>query len=74
MTVPVDLLSSLMNINGGAAVPQGQPLQPNQNPLAGIQGLPPTTAPPATPAPDITANLSPGRQVRSLEDLLFGGL
>ena len=69
-----DLLSSLMNLNGNVATPAGQPLQPTQNPTAAINGLPPTTSPPLTPPPDITANLSPGRQVRSLEELLFGGI
>lgn len=74
MTVPVDLLSSLMGMNGASAVPQGNPIQPNQNPLTGIQGMPPTTTPAATPAPDLTANLNPGKQVKSLEELLFGGV
>lgn len=69
-----DLLSSLMNLGGGVATPQGQPLQPTQNPMAGLGGMPPGTIPGTTPAPDATANLSPGKQVQSLEELLFGGI
>lgn len=69
-----DLLTSLMNLNGQVATPAGLPLQPTENPTTAITGLPPTTSPPLTPPPDITANLSPGKQVRSLEELLFGGL
>jgi hypothetical protein len=71
---PTDLLSSLMTLNGGVAAPQGQPIQPQMNPMTGLEGMPPSTVPAATPAPDLTANLSPGRQVRSLEELLFGGV
>ena len=68
-----DLLTSLMNMNGGVAQPQGMPMQQGQNPMTGLEGLPPATVPAATPPPDLTANLSPGKQVQSLEELLFGG-
>jgi hypothetical protein len=71
---PTDLLASLMNLNGGVAAPAGQPLQPQENPMAGLAGLPAGTSAPVTAPPDVTANLSPGRQVQSLEELLFGGL
>jgi len=69
-----DLLMSLMNLNGAVAQPQGMPIQPQQNPMTQVQGLPPGTVPGTTAAPDLTANLSPGRQAQSLEDLLFGGI
>jgi hypothetical protein len=66
----VDLLTSLMNLNGGVGVPQGQPLIQGENPLTSIEGLPPGTVPSATPAPNLAAN--PVNQVTSLEELLFG--
>jgi hypothetical protein len=72
MAAPVDLLSSLMNLNGGVAQPQGMPLQQGQNPLTGLDGLPAGSVPASTPSPDLTANLNPGKQVQSLEELLFG--
>ena len=66
----VDLLQSLMNMNTGVAVPQGQPLLQGENPLTSLQGLPAGTIPSATPAPNISAN--PTKQVKSLEEMLFG--
>lgn len=69
-----DLLASLMNMSGDVATPQGMPLQPTQNPMMAMQGLPPGAMAPTTPSPDLTANLSPGKQVQSLEELLFGGI
>ena len=66
-----DLLMSLMNMDAGVAVPQGQPIQQGQNPLTSLQGMPAGTIPAATPAPQLTANPVPN-QVRSLEEMLFG--
>ena len=66
----VDLLSSLMNMNTGVAVPAGQPIIQGENPLVSLEGLPPATVPAATPAPDLAAN--PTKQVKSLEEMLFG--
>lgn len=65
-----DLLQSLMNMNSGVAVPQGQPMMQGENPLTALQGLPPGVIPSATPAPMQAAN--PTNQVKSLEEMLFG--
>jgi hypothetical protein len=67
----LDLLSSLMNLQGGVATPQGQPILQGENPLAGFQGMPGATIPAATAAPAVSVNPS-GRQVQSLEEMLFG--
>lgn len=70
------LLQSLMGLNSGVASPQvaaGLPIQQGLDPMSGLQGLPPATMPAATPVPDLSANLNPGRKAKSLEELLFGG-
>ncbi len=66
----IDLFTSLMNMNTGVAVPQGEPILQGENPLVSVEGLPPATVPAATPAPDVSAN--PTKQVKSLEEMLFG--
>jgi len=66
----VDLMQSLMNMNTGVAQPQGQPLLQGENPLTNLQGLPAGTTPAATPAPHTSVN--PTKQVKSLEEMLFG--
>lgn len=68
-----DLVSSLMGLGAPPPIPPGMPLQPNQNPLTVANSGTPNPVPAATPAPDLAANLVPGRQVQSLEELLFGG-
>ena len=66
----IDLFTSLMNMNTGVAVPQGEPILQGENPLVSVEGLPPATVPAATPAPHVAVN--PTQQVKSLEEMLFG--
>lgn len=66
-----DILESLMSLNQGIPVAEGQPILQGENPLTSLGGLPPATAPAATAAPALAYNPS-GKQVQSLEELLFG--
>lgn len=68
--MPTDLFMSLMNMNTGVAVPQGNPILQGENPMVNAEGLPPATVSNATAAPDVSAN--PTKQVQSLEEMLFG--
>lgn len=65
-----DLLMSLMNMNQGVAVPEGNPILQGENPMVNTEGLPPSTVTNATAAPNLSAN--PTKQVQSLEEMLFG--
>jgi hypothetical protein len=68
-----DLLQSLISL--GVEPQPGpvgqQPIFQGENPMTRAGGFPPGGVPAATAAPDVAAN--PTRQVRSLEELLFGG-
>lgn len=67
----IDLSQSLMSLNQGIPVAEGNPILQGENPLTSLSGLPPATAPAATAAPASSFNPS-SRQVQSLEELLFG--
>ena len=69
-----DLMMSLMNLNSGVASPAGLPMLQSENPMAGLQGLPASTVPAATPPLQQSANpaLPPGKPAKSLEEQLFG--
>ena len=71
MASPTDLMLSLMNLGGVAVPQQPPPVIMGENPMVGAQTFQGNTIPAATPAPNVSANPNP-RQVRSLEEMLFG--
>jgi hypothetical protein len=65
-----DLMQALMGLNTGVPTPQGNPLQPQENPMAALQQLGSQAIPASTPAPQAAANAV--QQATSLEEILFG--